>query len=310
MARRVASTTMRSQTIDIAGPVHVAEFGGSGDPMVLVHGLGGSHVNWLAVGPRLAEHFEVIAPDLAGFGLTPLAGRSSSVDANPQLLDKLLEQIGRPVVLVGNSMGGLISMMVAARSPQRVSALVLVDPALPTPLTARRNLVVLSAFAAYSLPGVGEAYVRRRAERLGPEGLVRETMKLCTVDMSRIPPDVLEAHFALARKRREFPWALEAYIDAARSIVRTLARRRRVETMMRSIAAPTLLLMGECDRLVPLSAARAAAQLCPSWRFEVYDDIGHTPQLEAPDRFVESVLRFSSTLSSSARSGAAPSTPA
>ena len=283
---------MLSRTIDLDGPVHVADFGGSGEPMVLVHGLGGSHANWLAVAPALAERFAVTAPDLAGFGLTPPAGRSTTVDANAQLLDAYLAGIGRPVVLVGNSMGGLISMMVAARSPQRVRALVLVDPALPTPLTARRDLFVLGAFATYAIPGLGEAYARRRAQRLGPEGLVRETMKLCTVDVSRIPPDVLEAHFALARRRTEFAWPLEAYLEAARSVVRSLARRRRLEAMMRSISAPTLLLQGDKDRLVSLDAANAAARLCPSWRYEVYDDIGHVPMLEAPHRFVASVLRF------------------
>lgn len=284
---------MRDRTIDVAGlPVHVADFGGGGEPMVLVHGLGGSHANWLAVAPRLAERFSVIAPDLAGFGLTDPLGRSTSVDANARLLESLVAGLGGPVVLVGNSMGGLISMTLAARRPHLVRALVLADPALPAPITARRDPVVLGAFLAYSVPGLGEAYARRRAERLGPEGLVRETLKLCTNDVARIPPDVLEAHFELARRRRAFPWALESYLDAARSVVFTLARRRRVEAMMRSIGAPALLVQGDSDRLVSLDAARAASRMCPSWRFEVYEDTGHIPMLERPDRFVDSVLRF------------------
>jgi pimeloyl-ACP methyl ester carboxylesterase len=289
---------MRSDTIDLGGPVHVADFGGPGDPrgsrdrMVLVHGLGGSHANWLAVGPRLAEHFQVVAPDLAGFGLTPPAGRSCSVTANAALLTAYLERFGQPVVLVGNSMGGLISMLVASRSPHLVERLVLVDPALPAPLRGMPDLMVLGAFATYAIPGLGEAYVRRRAERLGPEGLVRETMRLCTVDIDRIPKDVLEAHFELARRRRAFDHPIDAYLEAARSLVRLLAQRRRVVATMRSITAPTLLLQGDRDRLVDLSAAQAAARTCPSWRFEVFHDIGHVPMLEAPDRFVESVLRF------------------
>jgi len=284
---------MNSRTISVDGrPVHLAGFGGDGEPMVLVHGLGGSHVNWLAVGPRLASRFAVTAPDLAGFGLTEPLGRSTSVDANARLLESLLAGLGRPAVLVGNSMGGLISMTVAARRPHLVRALVLVDPALPAPITARRDLVVLGAFLTYAVPGLGEAYVRRRAQRLGPEGMVRETMKLCTNDIARIPPDVLEAHFELARTRRGFAWAMEAYLEAARSVVFTLARRRRVETMMRSITAPVLLIHGDSDRLVSLDAARAAARMCPAWRFEVYEDTGHVPMLERPERFVESVLRF------------------
>jgi pimeloyl-ACP methyl ester carboxylesterase len=234
----------------------------------------------------------VTAPDLAGFGLTPPAGRSTAVEANAGLLARYLDSIGRPTVLVGNSMGGLVSMLVAARAPHRVRALVLADPALPTSMTARPDLAVLGAFMAYAVPGLGEAYVRRRAERLGPEGLVRETMRLCTVDPSRIPEDVYRAHVELARRRRAFAWAMPAYLDAARSVVRLLAQRRRIHDTMRRVAAPTLLVHGDRDRLVPLAAARAAVRTCPAWRLQVLADTGHVPQLERPQQFVDAVLRF------------------
>src|SRR5438876_7924663 len=107
---------MLSRTLDVdGGPVHLADFGGTGPTMILVHGLGGSHANWLAVGPGLAAHARVLAPDLPGFGRTPLAGRSARVRANVELLDRLLDAVAEdPAVLVGNSMGGLIAMMEAA----------------------------------------------------------------------------------------------------------------------------------------------------------------------------------------------------
>jgi pimeloyl-ACP methyl ester carboxylesterase len=287
---------MRNRTLDVGGPVHVADFGGRGTPltapMVLVHGLGGSHANWLAVGDALAKRRRVVAPDLAGFGLSDPQGRSCSVEANAELLRGVVEQVGRPAVLVGNSMGGMLAMMVASRHPEMVERLVLVCPALPRPITTRPDLVVTAAFMTYAVPGLGEMYVRQRAQRLGPEGLVRETMKLCTVDPDLVRRDVYEAHVALARKRRELPWAMDAYLEAARSLVRTIVQRRRYMAMMRSITAPTLLIHGARDRLVPVGAARAAAQACPSWEFEIYDDIGHVPMLEAADRLVDSVERF------------------
>lgn len=284
---------MRSEMLDVDGlPVHVADYGGSGPAMVLVHGLGGSHVNWVAVAPRLAEHYRVLVPDLAGFGLTPPLGRSASVGANARLLEGLLARLGEPAVLVGNSMGGLVSMLAAAHAPGSVRALVLVDSSLPTPLTRRPNLVVLASFAAYSVPRLGEAYVRRRAARLGPERMVDETMKLCTVDPARIPRDALEAQYEMARRRRAFPYSLDAYLEAARSIVRTLAQRRRFTALMRSMAMPVLMVHGDHDRLVDVAAARAALRTCPSWQLEVYEGYGHIPMLEAPDRLVESVLRF------------------
>jgi pimeloyl-ACP methyl ester carboxylesterase len=301
---------MRSRTLDVDGPVHVADFGGRGDPMVLVHGLGGSHLNWAAVGDALARNHRVVAPDLAGFGLTRPEGRSCSVEANAALLTGVLEQMGRPSVVVGNSMGGMIAMMVAARRPQLVSGLVLVGAAMPRPLSTRPNLAVTAAFVTYAFPVLGEMYARQRAQRLGPEGLVRETIKLCTVDPSRVPRDVYDAHVELARTRRAFPWAMESYLEAARSLVRVLVQRRRFVAMMRSVAAPTLLLHGSHDRLVPVAAARLAVQVCPSWELEVFDGFGHTPQLEAPERFVESVERFCVDGTTLAREAAAPSTPA
>lgn len=302
--------SMRSRTLDAGGPVHVADFGGRGTPVVLVHGLGGSHANWLAVGGELARRHRVVAPDLAGFGLTRPEGRSSSVEANASLLTGVLEQMGRPAVLVGNSMGGMISLMVASRRPALVEGLVLVGAAMPRPLSTRPDLAVTAAFVTYAFPGLGEMYLRQRAQRLGPEGLVRETIKLCTVDPSRVDPDVYAAHVDLARTRREFPWAMDAYLEAARSLVRTLLQRRRYVAMMRAVTAPTLLLHGDHDRLVPVGAARLAAQVCPSWRLDVVEDCGHTPQLEMPSRFVEAVERFCAEGSRPALERAAPSIPA
>src|SRR6185369_15192698 len=152
---------MRSRTIDLDGPLHFADFGGSGPSMVLVHGLGGSHVNWMAVGSALAAHARVLAPDLAGFGRTPLAGRSAHVHANHVLLARFVEEVvGGPVILVGNSMGGLIAMMEAARRPANVARLVLVGPAQPRPAAMLFDPMVALTFAMYAFPGVGETLMR------------------------------------------------------------------------------------------------------------------------------------------------------
>jgi pimeloyl-ACP methyl ester carboxylesterase len=97
---------MRSTTLDVDGQIHVAEWGVGPVRTVLVHGLGGSHLNWMLVAPQLARHGRVLAPDLAGFGLTPVAGRRTSVAAQRALLHRLIGQTcDQPVLLVGNSMG-------------------------------------------------------------------------------------------------------------------------------------------------------------------------------------------------------------
>ncbi len=282
-----------SRSADLGGPVHYLDFGGAGPTVVLVHGLGGSHVNWLAAGPRLAARARVLAVDLAGFGRTPPAGRSSRVRANQRLLGRFVEEVaGAPAVLVGNSMGGMISVLEAAQHPGRVAGLVLVAPTVPRPRGVPLDRLVGVAFAAYAIPGVGERFLARRRAQLGTEGLVRETLRLCCVDAGRVPPEVLTAGLALAREREGMPWADAAFLQAARSLLAVLARPGAYLRVIGSVTAPTLLLHGSGDRLVPLGSSRNVARLRPDWTFEVLDGIGHVPQIEDPDRFAATVTAW------------------
>jgi pimeloyl-ACP methyl ester carboxylesterase len=276
---------VRTLTLDVDGPVNVADFGGSGPVMVLLHGLGGSHVNWIRIGPLLAERARVLAPDLPGFGYTRPAGRSTTVQANADWLDRFIREVaGVPAILVGNSMGGLIAILEAARNPESVAGLVLLDPALPLAPREPRDRQVVLAFTAYMTPGIGELFLRRRARVLGPEGLVRETFALCCVDPKRVPDQVVGAHVALTRDRFRMPWANAAVLRAARSMLRLLLRRGQFRGVLERVRAPTLLVNGDGDRLVKLAAARVASQVRPDWTFLPLADIGHVPHLEDPER--------------------------
>jgi pimeloyl-ACP methyl ester carboxylesterase len=283
---------MKIREVDLGGPVRYAEFGGEGPPIVLVHGLGGAHVNWMAAGPLLAKHGRVLAPDLAGFGLTPRAGRSSGVQANVRLLGRFLREVaGTPAILVGNSMGGMVGILEAAARPSDVAGLVLVDPVLP--MAGRRpDRLVLLAFAAYAVPGVGERFVRSRVAALGPEGLVRETFRYCCADASSLREDIVQAHIEFARLRERQPWAHSAFLQGARSVVGLVLRPRTFRAAIRRVRAPTLLLHGTQDRLVSVLSARATARLRPDWTFRLLDGVGHLGELEAPEQFVESVDRW------------------
>jgi pimeloyl-ACP methyl ester carboxylesterase len=282
---------METRIADLGGPVHYADWGGDGPTMVLVHGLGGSHLNWMAVAPTLATRYRVLAPDLPGFGLSPPQGRATGVEANRDVLDRFIAEVaGGTAIVAGNSMGGLISLLLTADHPERVSSLILVDAALPRPASARPEPRVLLVMGLYSVPWAGEWYLRNRAQRLGPEGLVRETLRLCCVDPSRVPPEVVAAHVELARRRQQLDWAPAAFIDAARSITRLLLRPARVVAAIERIRVPTLLVHGDQDRLVSLAAATATLRRRPDWGLEVFDGVGHTPQLEVPERFTRTVL--------------------
>lgn len=287
-----------SRWVDLDGPVHYVDYGGpvDGPLLVCVHGLGGSVANWAAVGPVLARTCRVLALDLAGFGRTLSSGRSTTVHGNQRLLHRFLTEVaGTPAVLVGNSMGGLISVLQTEADPETVAGLILVDPALPVGVRARPHPLVALIFASYAVPAVGRTLMSRRRTMRSADEQAMDVLRLCTVDPSKIPAEVIEAHRALARERLEYPDVDAELIIAARSLLWVLARRGRHAEMLRRITAPVLLLHGDRDRLVPLAAARSAAAANPLWRFEVARDVGHVPQLEAPEWTVERILDWLAT---------------
>jgi pimeloyl-ACP methyl ester carboxylesterase len=280
---------MRAATIDIGTKVNYVDYEGSGEPIVLVHGLGGSVENWMAAGPLLTEWGRVLALDLGGFGRTAPPEGPGGVDDNRALLARFLDEMADgPVVLIGNSMGGMISILEAAAEPDKVSRLVLVDPAVPVPENAEVDPVVEFLFATYATPEAGEEFVEDRIKELGPDQVTRMTLELCCADIERVPPEVVEAHVALSRERVRMEWSTRAFLDAARSVMATLVEPAYVESI-RAIAAPTLVVYGDCDRLITRAAIEGLAALRPDWSLEILDGVGHTPMLEDPARFTSVV---------------------
>jgi pimeloyl-ACP methyl ester carboxylesterase len=298
--------------IDLDGPVHFVDFGagarvpgGQSPVIVCIHGLGGSNVNWRAVGPALARSARVLAIDLPGFGRTPLAGRRTGIYANRRLLDRFLtEVVGVPAVLMGNSMGGTIAILEAASEPARVSGLVLVCPCVPKPAGVPSDILfdreVAKCVAAYAVPGLSQRLMRRRRRRLGPEALIQESMRLACVDPGRIPEHALVALLEFADERSRMPWADAAYLEAARSLVILYTKgRRRFLQAIEDVQAPTLFIQGEADRLTPLVSAEQIVLSRPDWGFAVLENVGHLPMLEDPERLVSVVEAW---ISATARS--------
>ena len=265
--------------------VHYVDFGGdtAHTPVVLIHGLGGSHLNWVLLAPLLQRYGRVYAVDLAGFGLTRGGERESTLTANVSLLATFLRTVvGEPATLVGNSMGGMVSLLLTAAHPDLVSRLVLLDPSIPT---RRRDAdrQVAATFFVYGIPRVGEALLRRINERSDRQR-VMDTTNLCFADPTRADPEVLDAgEVLLAYRRANAPEAPRAYLAAARSILRVLQRSRTYAALLRGLDVPVLLVHGERDRLVPVAAARTAAAENPSWAVHIVPDLGHAPMLEKPE---------------------------
>ncbi len=296
---------VRSYVTDLDGPVHWIEFNAEaqdpgtrekdgetqGPPIVFVHGLGGSHLNWCLIGPQLAAGRRAVALDLRGFGLTPGLRVNSTVRANARLLDRFIrEVVGEPVILVGNSMGGLISILETSGNPGMIKGVVLLDPALPLP-PQKPDWQVSGQFLLYALPGLGELAVAKLMASVSPEAGVDQLIKLCFADPSRVDPEMIRAEVALATKRRPATSAqasarARVFLVAARSLLRVLARRGNYQKVMTGIDVPVLLIGGEDDRLVPVAAMRQAAARNPRWESVFLPAVGHTPMLEVPDATV------------------------
>lgn len=280
------------RTIDVDGlPIAYRAWDGPRDrTFVLLHGLGASHVVWVQVGAELSRLGRVVAPDLPGFGATPLAGRSAGLMDQRRAVSQLLRRLGGdPVVLVGNSLGGAVSILQAAVEPSSVAGIVLTDSVYPwRPGWPPHPLAVLT-FGLYRLPGVGERFMGWRLRRLAAERLVRISLAFLAADPRTIPDEVVALLVEMAEARRHDPDGQAAFLEATRSMLRLGARPAVSRRALSNVRCPVLVIHGRRDRLVPARYAHAELARHPGWRATFFDDLGHVPQMEAPDRWVSVV---------------------
>ncbi|MHB8496760.1 MAG: alpha/beta fold hydrolase [Acidimicrobiales bacterium] len=150
--------------------------------LACVHGLEGSHLNWTAIGPRLAGTARVVAIDLVGHDRTPMAGRRADAEGRRRLLSGMLEALGEgPVTLIGNSMGGLVAALQAAVRPESVSPLVLIDPEIPVAPPGPVHPRVVANVLMCAVPRLGEGFLRLRRRHSSAEDTVWRTLTTCCV---------------------------------------------------------------------------------------------------------------------------------
>ena len=251
---------------------------GRGDPVVFVHGHLASSASWTQVLAGASAGRPAIAVDLPGFGFSDRPWPYDyTATGEARGLIRYLEARGiRRAVVVGNSLGGAEAMLVAAERPDLVEGLVLVAPATPNgpiPWPAR----------VLRVPYLGEAVLAMAARPFVGIGL--------RYKMYARASRVTEAAIDDAWRPLGVPGTRRAALQAIRVDPRAF---RGIESGVR---APTLVLWGERDRMLPASEATRLASRIAGARVVILPDAGHLPQRERPDAFAAAVSSFVSELS-------------
>lgn len=250
---------------------------GAGPVIVLLHGLFMDHRTWDAVIDDLSREFKVVAPDLPGFGDSekPSPNRFPyDVDAFAEVVADLYAglDLGRAAV-VGHALGGAVAIALAARHPELVARLVLVDSVcFETPLDVRRRIALL--------PLVGGFVFKQFWSRGTFRGLFKETV-LSASDASLV--EKIDRYY-------------DAFNDpasrgSALATLRATHDTRAVVAQMARVSVPTLVVWGRHDRSVPPRLGRRLAHQIRGAGFELMD-AGHAPHEELPEQFSALVLRF------------------
>jgi pimeloyl-ACP methyl ester carboxylesterase len=255
-------------------------------PVLLVHGLGDEADTWQSVMPQLARERRVIAPDLPGFGRSPLPPRRRlGPAALARTLERFIESLGlEGVICVGSSLGALLVQLLALRSPRLVRALVLVDGGLLPPARLPRQLLLMM------LPGIGE---HRYSSLAGRPDDAYAALAPYYARLDGLPESQRAFLRARVVERVSSGSQQRAYLATLRRFVAwTALRQQATARRARALAVPTLYLWGSEDRIVPASLGRAASALHPGSLFTSIDRAGHLPHQERPAEFLEILLDF------------------
>lgn len=273
---------LRTREVTVGGvPTRVLSSHGTGAPTVLLHGWLDNADTWLAVLERLAVGgHPVVAYDLPGFGTAPPLDEGSVLD---QLVEfaaaavaEAAAKYGKDVVVAGNSLGGWVCLKLAERSDLPLAGVVPIGPAGIQMAPAFFTLDRVPAIArVISMPApVPEAFVRSIAGQI--------YRALAYADPAAVDQRVVDRFTrfnvdrGVIRRRLDYAKRLRAELDNPFDAAQ--------------IDVPVTVLWGDCDRLCLPSGAQDLAKALPAARIEMLGGVGHTPQIECPDRVVEAIL--------------------
>jgi pimeloyl-ACP methyl ester carboxylesterase len=250
---------------------------GAGEPVVLLHGLFVDHSSWSGVVPRLRDQFRLIAPDLPGFGASekPAASRFPyGVDAFAEAIADLYAGLGLGrASLVGHGLGGAIALTLAARHPELVQRLVLIDAlCYEARLDMQRRLALI--------PFVGSLVFKQLWSKATFRAYFRDAMFAVP---GAVPQERVDHYYETFNS----PAARGSALATLRSTVDT----RAVVAQTTRIQTPTLVIWGRRDKIYPAGLGQRLAREIRGAGFEVVD-AGHAVHEEAPDRVALLIARF------------------
>jgi pimeloyl-ACP methyl ester carboxylesterase len=248
---------------------------GHGPAVVLLHGLAASIYTWADVIPALASDHDVVAVDLPGFGGSDIPD-DLSPSIHPDTVIALMDRLGiSRATLVGNSLGGAVAVVLAARHPERVRRLVLIDSAGFNLDPSRRPLILRLLRFGPVAAALDALPIRRR--------VVTAALRQVFYERARVTPEKVEEYLApLAR-----PGATEA--------IRSLLVRQTalgLPALVAEVRVPTLIVWGRNDRWIPAADADRFASAIPAARKVVLEECGHVPQEERPAELVHLLEEF------------------
>ena len=272
----------QSRYADLPGGLHVHyrdQGNPTGTPIVLVHGFAASLQAWEPWAARLGARYRLITLDLPGHGLTRArAGYIASTDANVAIVDELTRRLGAGrFVLGGNSMGGAVAWNYALQHPERLRGMILVDSAgWPDPRKTGDRAPLI--FKLLSNPA-GRAILKS----LDPTPLAERGLKSAYVDPKLVTPELIARYTDLARA------------PGHRDILLTMQNRSRNQATAETFAkirVPTLVMVGEADKVIPPAQSQAMAAAIPDAKLVAYPGVGHVPMEQVPDRSAADVAAF------------------
>ncbi len=279
--------------LGISGPVYFKDYGGDGQLIVLVHGIASSSASWMALAPRLTEHGRVVALDLPGFGRSPLAGRSPDVESQADLVATFINRLADdPVVLVGSSLGGLISFLVAGRYTDVVDRLVPLTPGVPGIRRSHLGARNLFGFVVPTIPGVGATIMKWGRSNISAANHVQYALDHVTHDPSAVDPDVKAAIIKATKRWLASPDSSRAYIETMRSLYPFILQNKAFDHEIQTITAPTHIIGGQDDPVVSHRNLARVLEIRPDWELTLLDDVGHAPHIEEPDWLADVMLEW------------------